>query len=86
MKKLIIIMIAVSLLVSCGGFNKKRDEMSYISLTGRTVDLRVFSGGVLIEEYKNVEVEYSNSDSETLWINTPTGLVYIQGEVIANIK
>lgn len=73
--------------VGCGPCERAYDKVNYESLTGERGTVRVVSGGQIVETYENATIVYSDSDSQTLWIETAGGnKIYISGDVIVELK
>lgn len=87
MKKLFVVglMVCMMFVMSCGWAERVYDRGNYESITNERGDIELYSGGELVDTYKNIKVIYSSSDSFALWFKTDDGAkIYWQGE--ARIK
>jgi len=83
MKKLSVIglMFCLMFVMSCGWSEKAYDRGNYENLTYERGDITLYSGGEVIDTYKNIKVIHSSSDTFALWFTTKDGgKIYWQGE------
>jgi len=74
-------------IMSCGYAEKAYDRGNYESLTNERGDIELYSGGELIKSYKNVKILYSSSDTFAMWFKTSDGeKIYWQGEAFIDLK
>lgn len=75
------------LLSSCGYIEKSCDNSNYESLSNEEGTIELYSGGILIETYNNIDIIYSDSDSFAIWFKTEGGeVIYWQGEMRVILK
>lgn len=86
MKQILALVLIVMLLLSisgCGWWERKAEELSYRTPTGKTADVYYIQCGDTIEAYIGAKIIYSSSDSDALWIEDQNGNEhYLQGSVI----
>lgn len=89
MRKLFIsLIIGLSLcLSSCGLAEKFYEDANYESITNEKGDIKLYSGGELIRELKDVKIIYSDSNSFAMWIKLSNGEIYYwQGEALMHMN
>ena len=70
MKNLMIMMVVVMLLTSCGLFEKFYDDANYESLTNEQGLIKVYSGGAVVDSFPDATILYSDASSQAMWITS----------------
>jgi hypothetical protein len=84
--RLAIILSCFLLLTGCGVLEGMWDGANYESVTSETGTINYYSGGKLVEQFKNATVLYANSDSQAMYIEDKRGKeIYLQGDVVMKI-
>jgi len=90
MKKLIVgifMVMVMVVVISCGAAEKIYDRQNYESLTNEYGNIELYSGGVLVKEFKDVQILYSSSDTFALWVIKKNGKkFYWQGEAYVDLR
>jgi hypothetical protein len=86
MKKFLFLLLVLIVLISCGGFESMYDDANYESLVNEYGTLYLYSGGYLIQQYPNVKIIYTGSDTISIYFKYNDKIYYWQGEALFEKK
>ena len=71
----------------CGQMQKfKEQDLHYRTLTGKTGDVILYSGGELVGKYPDAKIIYSSSDTRAIWFRVNGKDFYWQGDALIELK